>query len=87
MENPQIIHQSLLHPLKVTAWCAIRSGGIIGPIFFENENGVTVTVNGERYRDIIGNFLTPELHALGLINMRYQQNGATSHTSRHYSET
>lgn len=82
MENPQIIHQSPLHPLKVTVWCAIWSGGIIGPYFFENENGVTVTVNGERYRDMIENFLTPQLHALGLINMWYQQDGATSHTAR-----
>ncbi|KAI8123095.1 hypothetical protein CVS40_6188 [Lucilia cuprina] len=63
VENPQIIH----HPLKVTVWCAIWSGGIIGPYFFENENGVTVT---------------PQLHDLGLINMWYQQDGATSHTAR-----
>lgn len=29
MQNPQIIHQSPLHPLKVTVWCAIWSGGIM----------------------------------------------------------
>jgi len=33
------------------------SGGIIGPFFFENEQGVAVTVNGERYRALLNEFL------------------------------
>ena len=32
-------------------------GGIIGPFFFENEQGVAVTVNGERYRAMLNKFL------------------------------
>lgn len=59
----------------------MASGGIIGPYFFEDERGVTVTVNGERYRNMIDNFLTPELDALGLVNMWFQQDGAPLHTA------
>ena len=33
------------------------SGGIIGPFFFENEQGAAVTVNGERYRALLNEFL------------------------------
>ena len=40
------------------------------------------TVNGVRYRDMIENLLTPQLHVLGLINMWYQQDGVTSYTAR-----
>ncbi|VEN45738.1 unnamed protein product, partial [Callosobruchus maculatus] len=37
-------HQVPLHSEKVTVWCALWSGGIIGPYFFENEEGVALTV-------------------------------------------
>ena len=80
-DNPQIIHQSPLHPEKVTVWSAICSTGIIGPYFFEDENDETVTVTGERYRHMIQNFLIPELDSLGLVDMWFQQDGATSHTA------
>ena len=40
------------HPKRVTVWCGFRSIGIIGPFFFENEQGVAVTVNCDRYRTI-----------------------------------
>jgi len=36
-----------LHPDKVTVWCALWSKGVIGPYFFEDANGQTVTVNSE----------------------------------------
>ena len=79
--NPQIIHESPLHPEKVTVWCGIWSGGVIGPYFFEDGNGITVTVTGERYRQMIDTFLTPKMETLGLLNMWFQQDGATSHTA------
>lgn len=41
-----------------------------------------VTVNGNRYQDMIKNFLTPQLIALSLINMWYQQDGILLHTAR-----
>ena len=42
--NPQILHETELHPLRVTVWCAVSSKYIVGPYFFE-ESGVTVTVS------------------------------------------
>jgi hypothetical protein len=81
-ENPQITHEEPLHPLKVTAWCAVYAGGVIGPFFFENGVGQTLTVNGERYRAMINDFLMPQLDELGLENMWFQQDGATAHTAR-----
>ena len=47
--NPHEVHQKQLYPEKVTVWCGFWSGGIIGPYFFENENGSSITVNGVRY--------------------------------------
>ena len=38
-----------MHPQPVTVWCGFWYGGIIGPFFFESEQGATVTVSGERY--------------------------------------
>ena len=35
-KNPCTTHEEPLHPLKVTAWCAVYAGGVIGPFFFEN---------------------------------------------------
>jgi len=57
---------------KVTAWCAISASIIIGPYFFE-ENGVTVTVNSERY---------VKMFAKDLFWL--QQDGATCHGKNQY---
>jgi len=55
-ENPQVIEERPLHPEKVTVWCAFWSEGVIGPYFFENDDGTTVTVNSERYGHMITDF-------------------------------
>ncbi|GFV13825.1 putative DD41D transposase [Trichonephila clavipes] len=46
--NPQVYVETPLHPEKLTVWCALWAGGIIGPYFFKNEEGYNVTVNGDR---------------------------------------
>jgi Helix-turn-helix domain (DUF4817) len=81
-ENPRVIHEEPLHPLKVTAWCAVYAGGVIGPYFFEDAAGQTTTVNGERYRAMLTNFFLPEIEELGLEDMWFQQDGATAHTAQ-----
>ncbi|GFT19476.1 uncharacterized protein TNCV_2533801 [Trichonephila clavipes] len=53
--NPQVYVETPLHPEKLTGWCALWAGGIIGPYFFKNDEGHNVTVNGDRYRAIITN--------------------------------
>nr|CAH7747803.1 unnamed protein product [Callosobruchus chinensis] len=56
-QNPRAIHQHPQHPVKCTVWCAVTSQRIIGPYFFETDDGNAVTVTAERYREMIQTFL------------------------------
>ncbi|GFW87689.1 putative DD41D transposase [Trichonephila clavipes] len=47
--NPQVYVETPLHREKLTVWCALWAGGIIGPYFFKNDEDHNVTVNGDRY--------------------------------------
>lgn len=78
--NPQITYESTSHPQKVTVWCAISQKRIIGPYFFE-ENGASVMVNGNRYRQMIEEFFIPNLGD-DIEDAWFQQDGATAHTSK-----
>ena len=49
-ENAHVCIEKPKHPKGVTVWCGFWSRGIIGPLFFENEQGAPVTINGDRYR-------------------------------------
>lgn len=80
-ENPRVIVEKPMHPQRVTVWCGLWAGGIIGPYFFQNEAGQAVTVNGVRYREMITNFLWPELEDMDVDDMWFQQDGATCHTA------
>ncbi|GFW45502.1 uncharacterized protein TNCV_3244421 [Trichonephila clavipes] len=80
--NPQVYVETTLHPEKLTVWCALRAGGIIGPYFFKNYEGHNVTVNGDRYRAMITNFFIPELNNHDVQELWFQQDGATCHTAR-----
>ncbi|GFW85426.1 uncharacterized protein TNCV_144711 [Trichonephila clavipes] len=79
---PQVYVETLLHPEKLTVWCALWAGGIIGPYFFKNDEGHNVTVNGDRYRAMITNFFIPELNNHDVQELWFQQDGATCHTAR-----
>ena len=76
--------------LKVTVWVAVGWYGIIGPYFFEDDQGRTSTVNQENYREMIQNFYLPELRAQArkrnnLFKMKtqwFQQDVAPPHTAR-----
>ncbi|GFS98789.1 hypothetical protein TNCV_753981 [Trichonephila clavipes] len=50
--NPQVYVETPLHPEKLTVWCALWAGGIIGPYFFKNDEGHSVIVNGDRARAV-----------------------------------
>ncbi|GFW75171.1 uncharacterized protein TNCV_448761 [Trichonephila clavipes] len=80
--NPQVYVETPLHPEKLTVWCALWAGGIIGPYFFKNDEGHNVTVNGDRYRAMITNFFIPELNNYNVQELWFQQDGATCHTAR-----
>ncbi|GFV53111.1 uncharacterized protein TNCV_881001 [Trichonephila clavipes] len=77
--NPQVYVETPLHPEKLTVWCALWAGGIIGPYFFKNEEGHNVTVNGDRYRAMITNIFISELNNHDVQELWFQQDGATCH--------
>ncbi|GFY04207.1 putative DD41D transposase [Trichonephila clavipes] len=80
--NPQVYVKTPLHPEKLTVWCALWAGGIIGPYFFKNDEGHNVTVNRDQYRAMITNFFIPELNNHDVQELWFQQDGATCHTDR-----
>ena len=47
-QRPNEVVIKPLHSKKVTVWCAFSQNGIIVPYFFE-ENGMTTTINSDRY--------------------------------------
>jgi len=63
----------------VTVWCAVYSHDIIGPYFFENEEGRTLTVHEERHKVMLETFLRIDLHPRQQDLLCFQQDGATAH--------
>ncbi|GFU48455.1 uncharacterized protein TNCV_221541 [Trichonephila clavipes] len=82
----KLIHKCMsktpLHPEKLTVWCALWAGGIIGPYFFKNDEGHNVTVNGDRHRAMITNLFIPELNNNDVQELWFQQDGTTCRTAR-----
>ncbi|GFY32432.1 putative DD41D transposase [Trichonephila clavipes] len=66
---------------RLTVWCILWAGGIIGP-YFKNDEGHNVPVNGDRYRAMITNFFIPDLNNHDVQELWFQQDGATGHTAR-----
>jgi hypothetical protein len=83
-KNPQDVHQRPLYSNKFTVRCGIESFGVLGPYFFEDNNGAAVTVITEGHVEMLRNFCERELrrHAIDPPSVWFQQDGATAHTSR-----
>ena len=79
-ENPHAYIEKPTQPKRVTVWCGFWSTFIIGPFFFENEQGEAVTVNGDRYRAMLNEFLFKKIEE-NIGNIWLQQDGATCHTA------
>ena len=60
-ENTHTYIDKLTHPKRVAVCCRFWSRGITGPFFFENEQGQAITVNGDRYRAMLNEFLFTKL--------------------------
>jgi hypothetical protein len=74
-ENPNILRETTLHPIKLGVWVAMSRRRIIGPYFFR-EN-----VTGQVYRQQILLPFFEELHDDEIHHGYFQQDGATAHTS------
>lgn len=84
-ENPRIVRPKSHHPERLTVWCGISSNGVIGPYFFEDERRKSISVTGERYRNLLNNYVFPILENDSRFNDTvwwWQQDGATAHTAR-----
>ena len=60
-KNPHTYIEKPTHPKRGTVWCGFWSRGIIGPFFFENDQGEVVTVNDDRYRAMLKEFCSQKL--------------------------
>ena len=65
------------HPKWVTFWCRFWSTGINGAFFFENDREAAVTVNGDRYRAMLNEFLFTKIEEKDIGNIWFQEDGAT----------
>jgi hypothetical protein len=79
--NPRQLHERPLRSPQVIVCCAISAQGIIGPYFFEGDDGVSVTVNTKRYNHMLETFFLPEMRHRNWNMARawFQQDGATAH--------
>ena len=80
-ENPHAYIEKPSHPKRVSVWCGFLSRGIIGPHFFENEQGEAITVIGDSYRAMLNEFLFTKIEEEDIGNIWFQQDGATCHTA------
>ena len=80
-ENPHAYIEKPTQPKRVTVWCGFPSRGIIGQVFFENEQGEVVTVNSDRYRAMLNEILFTKIEEEDIGNIWFQQDGATCHTA------
>ena len=75
MESPRTQNESLFA-------ADFGSRGIIGPFFFVNEQGEDVTVNVDRYRAMLNEFLFTKVEEENIGNIWFQQDEAMCHTAK-----
>ena len=80
-ENPHAYIEKPTLTKRVTVWWGFWSRGIIGPFFFENEQGEVITVNDDRYLAMLNEFLFTKIEEQDIDNNWFQQDGATFHTA------
>jgi hypothetical protein len=74
-ENLHVLHQRLLHDIKVGVWCAVSARRVIGLIFFGD------TLNSDRY---VSDILEPFFQEITEEETRYgyfQQDSTTARNS------
>ena len=66
--------------------CRVKENLIIGPYFFEDGYGHTVTVNGRRYHDMIIDSLIPIVNDMNVTNRPILTFNKTAHLSHHEAQ-
>ena len=66
---------------RVTVWYEFCSKSIIDPFRFENEQRVSVAVNGDRYRAMLNEFLFTKIEEENIGNIWFPADGATCHAA------
>lgn len=80
LEKPEPIAERPLSTEKLVVWCAVAHDRIIGPYFFEDEDGKTCTVNRWRYLAMLKGFYLPNIRRHGELNtITFHQDGAPPH--------
>ncbi|KAH1022264.1 hypothetical protein HUJ04_011687 [Dendroctonus ponderosae] len=72
-----VIADRPLHPEKVTVWCALRPGSVIGPYFFEHDQGRAGRVNSERYGRMLTDYFWREMEDYDLEDILSDVNWPT----------
>ena len=84
-ERPDLTEPKCLKGPKVTAFCALnKQHGVLGPYWFCDDQGKTVTVNTERYIAVVDRFiddLRSKLSSRSFQRAIFMQDGASPHTS------
>ena len=80
-ENPHAYIEKPTHPQRVTVCCDFWFRGIVESFFFENDQGLAVTVNGDRYRAMLNEFLFTKIEEEDIGHIWFQLDGATCHTA------
>ena len=81
-ENPEMMYPLPLCSKRVTVWCGLTSQHVTGPYSYEDSSGNAVTVNAERYNEILEDFVYPIVSQKGINEFYLQQYGAPCHTAR-----
>jgi len=81
-ENPHVSVERVQFAPSITVWCGVSAKAILGPFFFE-EGTHPVTVTAVRYRQMVTEFLLPQLqrHKMARSAVWFQQDRATPHTA------
>ena len=79
---PEYVLERPLHAEKCTAWAAISTQGIIGPIWFVDDENETTTINAERYMGVLKQFFVKlKRKHVDVDSQWFMQDGATPHTA------
>ena len=74
-ENLHAYIEKPTHAKRLSLWCRFWSRGIIEPFIFE----MAVTVNCDRYRAMLNEFLFTKIKEEDIGNIWFRQDGATCH--------